>query len=85
MALEMLWSFVDSESRGSLQGGEHATDLDSLVENGYLNASGVYQNGLSEGLEPSPALGTIVKSQDGGVYERDVLVIKTYKKKCASL
>ncbi|KAK0571535.1 hypothetical protein LWI29_017644 [Acer saccharum] len=51
MALEMLWSFVDSESRGSLQGGEHAADLDSLVENGCLNASGVYQNGLSEGLE----------------------------------
>ncbi|KAK1551133.1 hypothetical protein Q3G72_030849 [Acer saccharum] len=44
---------------------EHAADLDSLVENGCLNASGVYQNGLSEGLEPSPALGTVVKSQDG--------------------
>ncbi|KAK4854189.1 hypothetical protein QYF36_020306 [Acer negundo] len=47
------------------EGGEHAADLDSLVENGCLNASGVYQNGLSEGLEPSPALGTVVKSQDG--------------------
>ncbi|KAL5783346.1 hypothetical protein ACOSP7_008375 [Xanthoceras sorbifolium] len=62
---ERVFELKSSTQSLNCEGGEHAADLDSLVENGCLNASGVYQNGMSEGLEPITALGTIVKSQDG--------------------
>ena len=41
----------DSESHGSLQGGVCRADLDSLLENGHLNASAVFQNSLSEAIK----------------------------------
>ncbi|KAL5850519.1 hypothetical protein ACOSQ4_008532 [Xanthoceras sorbifolium] len=62
---ERVFELKSSTQSLNCEGGEHAADLDSLVENGCLNASGVYQNGMSDGLEPITALGTIVKSQDG--------------------
>ncbi|KAK6236790.1 hypothetical protein SCA6_012127 [Theobroma cacao] len=42
-----------------------SADLDSLLENGHLNANGVFQNSLSEELKPNIALGKVVNSQDG--------------------
>lgn len=41
----------DSESQGSLQGVVRRADLDSLLENGHLTASGVFKNSLSEELK----------------------------------
>ncbi|KAK8602494.1 hypothetical protein V6N13_057877 [Hibiscus sabdariffa] len=39
--------------------------LDSLLENGHPNASGVFQNSLSEELQPNTPVGKVVDSQDG--------------------
>ncbi|XP_020536523.1 nuclear poly(A) polymerase 4 isoform X2 [Jatropha curcas] len=47
------------------EGAICAADLDSLLENGCLNASGAFQNSLPEELEPSTAIGKVVNSQDG--------------------
>ena len=40
-----------SESQRSLQGDVCAADLDSPLESGCFNESGVFQNSLSEDLE----------------------------------
>ncbi|XVF89144.1 hypothetical protein PTKIN_Ptkin19aG0106800 [Pterospermum kingtungense] len=47
------------------EGGVCSANLDSLLENGHLNASGVFENGLSEELKPNVTLGKVVNSQDG--------------------
>ncbi|XP_022729105.1 nuclear poly(A) polymerase 4 isoform X3 [Durio zibethinus] len=47
------------------EGGVCSADLDSLLENGQLNASGVLQNSLPEELKPNIAVGKVVNSQDG--------------------
>ncbi|KAK8505306.1 hypothetical protein V6N13_045746 [Hibiscus sabdariffa] len=43
--------------------------LDSLLENGHPNASGVFQNSLSEELQPNIPVGKVVDSQDGARLE----------------
>ncbi|XWS17681.1 hypothetical protein CRYUN_Cryun33cG0088300 [Craigia yunnanensis] len=47
------------------EGGVCSANLDSLLKNGHLNASGVFQNSLSEEFKPNIALGKVVNSQDG--------------------
>ncbi|GLT85471.1 hypothetical protein SLE2022_036610 [Rubroshorea leprosula] len=53
---------VDQENL-NCEGGICSADLDSLLENGHLNASGVFQNDLTKELEPNITLGKVVKSQ----------------------
>ncbi|OMO86631.1 hypothetical protein COLO4_21002 [Corchorus olitorius] len=50
------------------EGGVCTAELDSLLENGHLNGSGVFRNSLSEELKPSIALGKAVNNQDGARY-----------------
>ncbi|KAL4284138.1 hypothetical protein GQ457_16G001340 [Hibiscus cannabinus] len=40
-------------------------DLDSLLKNGHPNATGVFQNSLSEELQPNIPFGKVVDSRDG--------------------
>ncbi|XP_039054950.1 nuclear poly(A) polymerase 4-like isoform X1 [Hibiscus syriacus] len=47
------------------KGSVCSADLESLLENGHLNASGVFQSNLSEELKPSISVEKVVNSQDG--------------------
>ncbi|XVF35394.1 hypothetical protein REPUB_Repub18cG0141900 [Reevesia pubescens] len=62
---ESVFGSSSKEQNLNCEGGVCSADLDSLLENGHLNASGILQNSLSEELKPNIAVGKAVNSQDG--------------------
>ncbi|XP_042481882.1 nuclear poly(A) polymerase 4-like isoform X2 [Macadamia integrifolia] len=59
-----------SDNLGSLQvGGASEADSETLLDNGNINGSGIFQNGLSEELEPNVALGMVLKARSGATSE----------------
>ncbi|KAK8697150.1 hypothetical protein V6N13_113304 [Hibiscus sabdariffa] len=68
VAMEIAESvFVSSSNLQNLncKGSVCSADLESLLENGHLNASGIFQSNLSEELKPRISVGKVVNSQDG--------------------
>ncbi|GLT85467.1 hypothetical protein SLE2022_036570 [Rubroshorea leprosula] len=61
---ESVFGSTSNSQNRNCEGGICGADLDSLLENGHLNASGVFQNDLTIELEPNITLGKVVKSQD---------------------
>ncbi|KAK8535282.1 hypothetical protein V6N13_081422 [Hibiscus sabdariffa] len=67
-AVEIAESVFGSSSKVqnlNCKGSVCSADLESLLENGHLNASGVFQSSLSEELKPNISVGKVVNSQDG--------------------
>ncbi|XP_039051099.1 nuclear poly(A) polymerase 4-like isoform X2 [Hibiscus syriacus] len=58
-------SSSNAQSLNCEGGSVCCADLDSLLENGHPNASGVFQNSLPEELQPNIPVGKVVDSQDG--------------------
>ncbi|XP_043720218.1 nuclear poly(A) polymerase 4-like isoform X2 [Telopea speciosissima] len=55
-----------SDNLGSLQvGGACEADSDTLLDDGNMNGSGIFQRSLSEELEPNVALGMVLKARSG--------------------
>ncbi|XP_043704621.1 nuclear poly(A) polymerase 4-like isoform X2 [Telopea speciosissima] len=58
-------SYEWSDNLGSLQVGACEADSDTLLDNGCVNGSAIFQNGLTEELEPNVALGMVLKARSG--------------------
>ncbi|GLT25504.1 hypothetical protein SLA2020_006270 [Shorea laevis] len=61
---ESVFGSTSNSQNLNCEAGIYGADLDSLLENGHLNASGAFQNDLTKELEPNITLGKVVKSQD---------------------
>ncbi|XP_010267123.1 PREDICTED: nuclear poly(A) polymerase 4-like isoform X2 [Nelumbo nucifera] len=57
--------FGGGDNQGSLQVDPCKSNSELLLENGCLNGNGIFQNDLTEELEPNVALGMVLKARSG--------------------